>query len=779
MNAEELAHSLRRPHRCGDGWTACCPSHDDRHQSLTIHDKPGDINPLVCCQKGCSQEQVIAALTQLGLWEKRNPGNGGGTIVYPYVDEAGATLFEVCKKEQPKRFWQRQPDGQGGYKRGKNGRLTMQGARYVPYHLDRLVAARQNANGHPPRVYVCEGEKDADNLATGGLLTTTNPGGASLSRGKSKWREDYNQFFAGFDVVILPDNDEAGRTHPQHVAANLAPVAHAVRIVELPGLAKKGEDVTDWIHAGGTPDALNALVEQTPLWVPPPPNLCPQITVEPGERHLAADAGLAALKTAGTPFYQRGGKLVRVAKLKARAADKSEIQVPGIAAVTMPMPERALGSAAAWETRKYGKYQPDDPPSAVAEQIMSMTDEWHFPPLVGVIACPTLRPDGSLLNAEGYDAKTGLVLYSTVIVPQIKETPTKAEALAALKLLCGLLDEFPFADDISKSVALSMLMTPVLRGAMEAAPMHLFTAPQSGTGKSYIANLSSLIGTGERAAAFAVSVKPEETEKRLNGHALAGFPVILMDNCGALIDGDPTLCQIIEQPRLSIRRLGISEPVAIDNTFTIFANGNNTSVVDDLVRRTLRGKLDANMEEPETRAFKGNPARLIANDRGKYVAAILTIARAHITSKENPLPPLPSFDGWSNFVRSPLVWLGCADPVKSIEQLRKADPVRSERAIVFEAWRDDIGIACGFTAPRLIELANETTPGALNFSYARPEFRNALLQIAVKFGTNNVIEPRRLGKWLTQHENTVAVRLKLSVDRHDERRPLYSLQPQS
>jgi hypothetical protein len=175
MNAFDTAHGLRRPHTCGEGWTACCPSHDDHEQSLTIHDKPGDINPLVCCHKGCSQEQVIAALKDLGLWTQRDhPGNGGGTIVYRYVDEAGAVLFEVCKKTKPeKRFWQRQPDGQGGYKRGENGKLTMDGVRWVPYHLDRLVVARQNANGHPPRVYICEGEKDADNVATVGFLTTT------------------------------------------------------------------------------------------------------------------------------------------------------------------------------------------------------------------------------------------------------------------------------------------------------------------------------------------------------------------------------------------------------------------------------------------------------------------------------------------------------------------------------------------------------------------------------------------------------------------------------
>jgi hypothetical protein len=52
-------------------------------------------------------------------------------------------------------------------------KLTMDGARLVPYHLDRLVAARKNANGHPPRVYICEGEKDADNLAK-----ATTPSGA-------------------------------------------------------------------------------------------------------------------------------------------------------------------------------------------------------------------------------------------------------------------------------------------------------------------------------------------------------------------------------------------------------------------------------------------------------------------------------------------------------------------------------------------------------------------------------------------------------------------------
>jgi putative DNA primase/helicase len=203
---------------------------------------------------------------ELGIKDDPSPK---GNICYNYVSEHGILLFQVVRvsatAKRAKFFFQRQPDGQGDWKRKlKDGKmkLTMDDVRWVPYHLDRLVAAKQKANGHPPRVYICEGEKDADRVATGELLTTTNPGGAG------KWRSEYNQYFAGFDVVILPDNDEAGRTHAQHVAANLAPVAHAVRILELPGLPPKG-DVTDWIHAAKrTNEDLEALVEQTPPWTP-------------------------------------------------------------------------------------------------------------------------------------------------------------------------------------------------------------------------------------------------------------------------------------------------------------------------------------------------------------------------------------------------------------------------------------------------------------------------------------------------------------------------------
>ena len=182
-----------------------------------------------------------------------------------------------------------------------------------------------------------------------------------------------------------------------------------------------------------------------------------------------------------------------------------------------------------------------------------------------------------------------------------------------------------------------------------------------------------------------VSPKPEETEKRLNGSALAGHPIIALDNASGTIEGD-LLCQITERPLLQLRPLGTSNLIRVTNTFSVLANGNNAVVAADMVRRTIECRLDANMESPETRVFRDDPLAKIKQNRGAYVAAVLTIARAYICAgRPGRLPPLASYEAWSDLVRSPLVWLGRGDPVASMSSLRSLDPARQSRAAVFTA----------------------------------------------------------------------------------------------
>jgi hypothetical protein len=156
-----------------------------------------------------------------------------------------------------KSFRQRRPDGKGGWI------WNLEGITRVLYRLPQVLAAVERKE----RIYVCEGEKDADNLVAIGVTATTSSGGAG------KWQADYSQALIGADVVICADKDEPGRVHTREVAQSLSIAARSVRILELPGA---GKDVSDWLGTGGSRLLLESLVDETPefqstdkvLWTP-------------------------------------------------------------------------------------------------------------------------------------------------------------------------------------------------------------------------------------------------------------------------------------------------------------------------------------------------------------------------------------------------------------------------------------------------------------------------------------------------------------------------------
>lgn len=189
--------------------------------------------------------------------EGRSRLNGHGPKIvatYDYVDENGEFLFQVVRKE-PKAFSQRRRpiEGDDPASIDRDGWVwKATGLRQVPYRLPEL----QEAIGRDQTVFVVEGEKDVNNLWKRNIPATTNRGGAG------KWPDDINDFFRGADVVIVPDNDEAGRKHVAKVGPALSRVGAIVRVLYLPGLDEKG-DVSDWLAAGGTAEEFYRLVETT------------------------------------------------------------------------------------------------------------------------------------------------------------------------------------------------------------------------------------------------------------------------------------------------------------------------------------------------------------------------------------------------------------------------------------------------------------------------------------------------------------------------------------
>ena len=653
---------------------------------------------------------------------------------WDYHDAKGSTVARVVRFEpvgQSKQYRQCRPTPDGW-------QWTVKDVDIPLYRLPGLLAAPDAV------VYLTEGEKCADALRVWGLIATTNAGGAR------KFRAHHAKALVGRHVVILPDNDEAGRGHAEQVRQALVLVGARVRTVELPGLPDKG-DVINWMAAGGTAEALAELVACSDGKAPAPKS--PTILVTAGLRHEQADLGLAAMRSADVQFYQRDRTLVRIVAVQAKASDGSAVNTPGILPVSLPALARALGQSARWEKPTRAGTVPVDPPREVVEQIGSMIGEWRFPPLTGVIGTQTMRADGSLLLAEGYDPTTGLYLLCPPRMAAIADRPTQRDAEAALSLLNELLFDFPFVDNASRSVGISMLMTPVLRGALApAVPMHVVTAPTPGTGKSYLLDLASVIAVGERCAAMSVAPKEEETEKRLIGAALNGHPIIALDNCNSILRGD-FLCQVTERPTLRVRQLGGSALVVISNVFTIFANGNNVTVSADLTRRTIQCVLDSNMEDPTQRTFSGNPLGTVLADRGRYIAAILTIARAYLAAGKPNLPHrLPSYERWSELVCGALVWLGRDNPMNTMAATRADDPELQDFAAVLEAWPTEL---TAYSAAELIAAAqecNSTDP-------RRPKWLEALKPIARN--RRGEMDPVTLGNWLRNHRDKMHGRQKL------------------
>jgi putative DNA primase/helicase len=226
MNAATIAHALDRSRRSGPGWLACCPAHDDHNPSLSLRDAP-EGRVLARCHAGCSQAVVISALKEKGLWPQQDRSREKRRIVaeYNYTDERDAVLYQVVRTD-PKGFFQRYPDGRGGWVYRKHPRQVL-------YRLASVLKARI--------VFVCEGEKDVDRLRDEGFMATTNAGGAN-----APWLSQYTEALRGLEVILIPDNDPPGRRRVVAIAKALLGHAARIRILELPAC----KDVSEWFDQG-------------------------------------------------------------------------------------------------------------------------------------------------------------------------------------------------------------------------------------------------------------------------------------------------------------------------------------------------------------------------------------------------------------------------------------------------------------------------------------------------------------------------------------------------
>jgi len=249
-----------------------CYAHDDKTPSCDYNTPKntwvcrscgaggGVLKLIVASGNATDEKAAIKWLRDKGLLahKRANPWDTV-SVVYQYTNAHDILVYEVGRWQLPdgkKEFQQRRPrpNGEPGYV------SDMKNVERVPYRLPELLAAAADAG----TIFVVEGEKDADRLRLLGLTATTNAQGAAWP-----WPAQWAEHFRGaVRVVVLGDNDEAGKAAAEHRASICALTVPDTRILlALPDVGEKG-DVSDWLALGHTTEELLALADSAPTAEP-------------------------------------------------------------------------------------------------------------------------------------------------------------------------------------------------------------------------------------------------------------------------------------------------------------------------------------------------------------------------------------------------------------------------------------------------------------------------------------------------------------------------------
>ncbi len=230
-----------------------CPCHADAKASLSIGVGGGG-KILFYCHAGCQTKDILdrVGLKFSDVMPEKEPDRGGERKLVAAYDYRNGT-YKL--RYSPKGFsWQHDENGKRVAGRGD--------APHVLYE-----------RGEPSdKVYICEGEKDVENVAKAGLYAVSSENGAG--KGGKKWFADYNKTLLGKTLVLLSDNDDTGRDFMEAIAAEVARVAKSVKVLDLariyPDLPDKGDisDVLAVCGADTTRELLEQLERDTPEWKP-------------------------------------------------------------------------------------------------------------------------------------------------------------------------------------------------------------------------------------------------------------------------------------------------------------------------------------------------------------------------------------------------------------------------------------------------------------------------------------------------------------------------------
>lgn len=225
-----------------------------------------------------------------------------------------------------------------------------------------------------------------------------------------------------------------------------------------------------------------------------------------------------------------------------------------------------------------------------------------LPVLHQIISTPVLRPDGTLLQAPGYDPATGFFLAPSVPLQPVPDKPSREEVAASRAfLLDQFLHDFPWRTPADRANYLALLATPIIRPYTRSlSPFGVIDATMPGSGKTILAGCVGLL-VGQRVLTWTDA--DEELRKAVTTVLADPVGVVVWDNLveGAVIDS-AVLARLVTERTWTDRKLGTNTAASFPNDRLWLATGNNLRTGGDMATRAVWVRLDPDCPRPEARS---------------------------------------------------------------------------------------------------------------------------------------------------------------------------------
>lgn len=395
-----------------------------------------------------------------------------------------------------------------------------------------------------------------------------------------------------------------------------------------------------------------------------------------------------------------------------------------------------------------------DPPARVVKLLMERGEWSHIRPLDAMVSWPVLRPDGTVFDGIGYDARTRC--YSTAFVGlDVPPCVTPEHVAQAIKTIDDVIGEFPFERPEHKSAWYAALLATLARPAVKGPlPMLIVDANDRGSGKTLLCDTLGTIVTGAALPRRGVPGNEEEWGKVMLGIGIGSYSTVLLDNVTGTLRSS-TLDMVLTGEVYQGRVLGLNKEMRVPVRSQFIVSSNNAKISTDLVRRSLHCRIVVPVERPESRTnFRYSLPRdtAVPEMRRKLLTAAFTILIGYEQAGRPKVEAraLGSYEAWSERIQAPIVWAGMADPVLTQDELRdQADAEGEQLGPLIDAWFDMYGEQTNTVASVLRDIADQSN----ETHYASPNPKAIALRSAIDAigepgkRTNATYVGNRIARW--------------------------------